>query len=83
MRINPKYEDKAEKRRQVHGSDTPGIPDDAAASVDTAIPTQNVGHKLLQKMGWKAGQSLGKSETGIVEPVCFITILFGEAAIIA
>ncbi|XP_067931816.1 angiogenic factor with G patch and FHA domains 1-like isoform X3 [Watersipora subatra] len=67
--LNVEYEDKAEKRRQVHGLDLPGIPDAPAASVDAAIPTQNVGHKLLQKMGWQTGQSLGKSDTGIVEPI--------------
>lgn len=66
---DPRYEDKAEKRRQAHGLDLPGIPDAPAASVDAAIPSQNKGHKLLQKMGWKAGQSLGKTETGISEPV--------------
>ena len=35
----------------------------------SAISSENKGHKLLQKMGWKEGQSLGKSEDGISEPV--------------
>ena len=34
------------------------------------ISGTNKGHKLLQKMGWKEGESLGKdSASGIVEPV--------------
>jgi len=28
-----------------------------------------VGHKLLAKMGWKEGDSLGKTNAGILEPV--------------
>jgi len=34
-----------------------------------AIPEENVGHKLLAKMGWKEGDSLGKTNAGILEPV--------------
>ena len=29
----------------------------------------NVGHKLLQKMGWQEGVGLGRREQGIVEPI--------------
>ncbi|KAJ1956176.1 squalene synthetase-like protein [Dispira parvispora] len=34
-----------------------------------ALGTENVGHKLLSKMGWKPGQSLGTTGDGIREPV--------------
>ncbi|KAJ1658447.1 squalene synthetase-like protein [Dispira simplex] len=34
-----------------------------------ALGTENVGHKLLSKMGWKPGESLGTTGTGIREPV--------------
>lgn len=35
------------------------------ASLDTQLPSSNVGFKLLQKMGWK-GKGLGKDEQGIL-----------------
>lgn len=41
----------------------------AAASVDESIPVTNKGFKMLSKLGWKAGQSLGKAEGAIVEPI--------------
>ena len=35
-----------------------------------AISSENKGHKLLAKMGWKEGDSLGKTaQSGITEPV--------------
>ena len=34
-----------------------------------AIPTENKGHKLLAKMGWKEGEGLGKANAGIQQPV--------------
>ena len=33
------------------------------------LPSENVGHKMLQKMGWKEGSSLGSKDSGIREPV--------------
>ncbi|KAL6076963.1 G patch domain-containing protein 11, variant 2 [Balamuthia mandrillaris] len=35
----------------------------------TAISSENVGFRLLQKMGYKEGKGLGKQEAGITEPV--------------
>ncbi|DBA71730.1 TPA: hypothetical protein ACH3X2_011004 [Trebouxia sp. C0005] len=45
--------------------DTEGL---AMASTDTAIPEDNRGYRMLQRMGWK-GTGLGRNENGIVEPV--------------
>lgn len=33
------------------------------------IRDDNIGNKLLQKMGWQAGQGLGKKNDGIVNPI--------------
>ncbi|WAR00725.1 AGGF1-like protein, partial [Mya arenaria] len=66
-----KYEDKASVRRQTVGSDVPGHKHEAPASVTRPITSSNVGHKLLSKMGWKEGESLGKDNSGIQEPVSF------------
>ena len=35
----------------------------------SAIGADNIGHKLLQKMGWKEGQGLGGSQVGATAPV--------------
>ncbi|KAI9280458.1 G-patch domain-containing protein [Sporodiniella umbellata] len=59
-----------------------GIPRDSSASsgsfdwgetsritMETHIPESNVGYKMLQRMGWKAGKGLGTSGQGRVDPV--------------
>ncbi|PIN14391.1 hypothetical protein CDL12_12980 [Handroanthus impetiginosus] len=35
----------------------------------TKIQADNVGHRLLSKMGWKEGEGLGSSKTGIAAPI--------------
>lgn len=40
-----------------------------AATMDTAIPETNRGFRLLQLMGWKVGQGLGKTAQGRIDPV--------------
>jgi RNA-binding protein 5/10 len=33
------------------------------------IKGDNVGNRMLQRMGWQAGQGLGKGKRGIVDPI--------------
>jgi len=40
-----------------------------SVTMDSAIPEYNVGYKLLIKMGWKQNTGLGKSGSGIVDPI--------------
>ncbi|CAJ0645155.1 346_t:CDS:2, partial [Entrophospora sp. SA101] len=39
------------------------------ASMDIHLPENNIGYRLLTKMGWKAGQGLGSFEQGRREPI--------------
>lgn len=67
---NQGYKDRAAERRNQLGTDTnTNQATTSKASVHVAIGESNVGHKMLQKMGWKQGQGLGKKEEGITEPV--------------
>lgn len=38
-----------------------------------AVAVQGIGNKMLKKLGWKEGQSLGKYQDGILEPIAPIT----------
>lgn len=38
-------------------------------SMETHIPENNVGYKLLQKMGWSAGKGLGPQLQGRIDPI--------------
>ncbi|KAL7065366.1 hypothetical protein AAHC03_05331 [Spirometra sp. Aus1] len=77
---NDNYQDRAAKRRlaekqessQVNGGDYAGATSSyqpVQASVFTPIDEQNVGSRLLAKMGWSRGEGLGKAGSGITEPV--------------
>lgn len=65
---NKNYEDRAEKRRVKVGSSHGSVKTETA-SVNTSISKDNKGFKLLSKMGWSEGKSIGKSQEGIKEPV--------------
>nr|XP_020653702.1 G patch domain-containing protein 8 isoform X1 [Pogona vitticeps] len=39
------------------------------ASLDKPIESDNIGHRLLQKHGWKLGQGLGKTLQGRTDPI--------------
>jgi len=63
--------DRAGQRRIEVGSEPYANKDKPVqkASVHKEIPTSNIGHKMLAKMGWKSGEGLGKEGGGIVNPV--------------
>uniref|UniRef100_A0A8B9PEE7 Angiogenic factor with G patch and FHA domains 1 n=2 Tax=Apteryx TaxID=8821 RepID=A0A8B9PEE7_APTOW len=66
---NPKYKDRAGKRRETIGSEGTFQRDDTPASVHTEISNSNKGHKMLEKMGWKKGEGLGKDGGGMKDPI--------------
>ncbi|XP_076749530.1 angiogenic factor with G patch and FHA domains 1 isoform X2 [Xylocopa sonorina] len=62
------YQDRAQTRRQCIGSLNHHAKTQQS-SIDTSIAKDNRGFKLLSKMGWSEGQSLGKEGDGPTEPV--------------
>ncbi|XP_062868270.1 angiogenic factor with G patch and FHA domains 1 isoform X2 [Trichomycterus rosablanca] len=64
-----KYKDRAESRRQTVGSEGTFYRDDAPASLHVEISEKNKGRQMLEKMGWKSGEGLGRDKGGIIEPV--------------
>ncbi|NWX33591.1 AGGF1 factor, partial [Notiomystis cincta] len=66
---NPKYKDRAGKRRETIGSEGTFQRDDSSASVHIEISNSNKGHKMLEKMGWKKGEGLGKDGGGMKDPI--------------
>ncbi|XP_042357572.1 angiogenic factor with G patch and FHA domains 1 [Plectropomus leopardus] len=66
---NPRYMDRAESRRQTVGSEGVFQRDDAPASVHQEISEVNKGRKMLEKMGWKKGEGLGKEGAGMKDPI--------------
>ncbi|XP_072272396.1 angiogenic factor with G patch and FHA domains 1 isoform X2 [Pyxicephalus adspersus] len=66
---NPKYKDRASRRREVVGSEGTFQKEDAPASVHIEISDSNKGRKMLEKMGWKKGEGLGKTGDGMRDPI--------------
>lgn len=69
------YKDRAAERRSQFGVDSIHLElkeSSKRACVSVAIEESNIGRKMLQKMGWKQGQGLGKKKEGITDPVYII-----------
>ncbi|XP_051734224.1 angiogenic factor with G patch and FHA domains 1 isoform X1 [Ctenopharyngodon idella] len=66
---NSRYKDRAENRRQTVGSEGTFQRDDAPASVHVEIGDENKGRQMLEKMGWKRGEGLGKDGAGMKDPI--------------
>ncbi|XP_010137909.1 PREDICTED: angiogenic factor with G patch and FHA domains 1, partial [Buceros rhinoceros silvestris] len=66
---NPKYKDRAGKRREITGREETFQRDDSPASVHIEISNSNKGHQMLEKMGWKKGEGLGKDGGGMKDPI--------------
>ncbi|XP_036145089.1 angiogenic factor with G patch and FHA domains 1 isoform X2 [Monomorium pharaonis] len=62
------YQDRAQARRLYVGSSDPHAKTQQS-SVHTSITKDNKGFKLLSKMGWFEGRSLGKDGNGRTEPI--------------
>nr|XP_022913872.1 angiogenic factor with G patch and FHA domains 1 [Onthophagus taurus] len=66
------YTDRAQARRETVGSHNENEKTQSA-SLNQSISSENKGFKLLSKMGWSEGQSLGKDGTGRIDPVELIS----------
>lgn len=67
--VSAGYQDRADTRRKVVGSSFPHERDAEPASANRPLSQDNVGFRMLHKMGWKEGSGLGKGEQGTTEPV--------------
>ncbi|XP_067631864.1 angiogenic factor with G patch and FHA domains 1 isoform X4 [Eurosta solidaginis] len=64
------YNDRAATRRVKIGSST-DVEKTQIACVNTEIPSENKGFKMLSKLGWNKGETLGKvpDGSGLLEPI--------------
>ncbi|XP_017838063.1 angiogenic factor with G patch and FHA domains 1 isoform X2 [Drosophila busckii] len=65
---NPNYNDRSAQRRIKVGSSTDKEKTEVAC-VNTEIASSNKGFKMLSKLGWQKGETLGKSNQGLLTPI--------------
>ncbi|KAM8711528.1 hypothetical protein ACLKA7_000638 [Drosophila subpalustris] len=65
---NPNYNDRSAQRRIKVGSSTDKEKTEVAC-VHTEIASSNKGFKMLSKLGWQKGDTLGKSNQGLLTPI--------------
>ena len=61
--IKPQLKARAEEQQQ----------EDTTVSVDKEISENNIGSKMLRKMGWSHGEGLGKGSDGIKAPIALVS----------
>lgn len=66
------YNDRAAHRRKVKGSSNEHAKTQTS-SVNEQISSENKGFKMLSKLGWSEGRSLGKNDQGLKEPIRMAT----------
>jgi RNA-binding protein 5/10 len=78
--LKTKYNNRAAQRRKIYGQPRRPVPPATSGSSNSVEETfeqptkygigeDNIGNRLLQNMGWKAGEGLGKNKNGIVDPI--------------
>ncbi|XP_034479841.1 angiogenic factor with G patch and FHA domains 1 isoform X2 [Drosophila innubila] len=65
---NPNYNDRSAQRRIKVGSSTDKEKTEVAC-VHTEIASSNKGFKMLSRLGWQKGDTLGKSNQGLLAPI--------------
>ncbi|KAG2212870.1 hypothetical protein INT46_009662 [Mucor plumbeus] len=65
----PEKQQNDDTHRSSHITTTPSLPPSPSLSVTINTPVKGIGNKMLQKLGWQEGQSLGKHQDGILEPI--------------
>ncbi|KAH9421979.1 Angiogenic factor with G patch and FHA domains 1 [Dermatophagoides pteronyssinus] len=66
------YRDRTGERQRNVGSDCPYEKTAAGSALDLPLNDRNKGYQMLERMGWKSGQTLGKSNDSskqLIEPI--------------